>query len=159
MSSPNQPYSFGNIQGAIAKAGEKAAGYFKKKSKEAAGDKAFNEKLYTMAFSHTLKGEAHKQQLAAEAEHHQTLLSHNAASATQMAKMAAPGSKLEMNRSGYKLQVPGEAPKPPKGESKKPPKEQAPSKPIKKSPPAPKNPKGPLARRAQIGRAMRKKGL
>lgn len=159
MSRLGQPYSFGNIQGGIAKAGKWVEGKIESAQKSAGRDQDFHKDLYKMAFSHTLKGEAHKQALAAEAEHHQTLLSHNAASASQMSQMAAPGSRVEMSRSGYKFQTPGETPKPAKKGPTKSPTAGVPSKPVKKSTPAPKNPKGNLARRSQMGRAMTKKGL
>lgn len=150
MSTPerpaNQPYSFSGtqkIQEGISWLGQKAAAPFKRKAKEAAGDKAFNEKLYLMAAGSAMKTQAQKDLLAAQAKQHKQILSHHAASATQMAAMAAPGTKIEMGAKGYKFQTPGEAPKSTKQ-----------AKP-KATPP---KPQPSLARRAQIGRAMSKKG-
>lgn len=159
MSSPNQPYNFGSVQGAIAKAGKWVGSKLESAQKSAGKDEAFHKDLYKMTFAHTLKGEAHKQALEAEAEHHKTLLSHNAASASQMSSMAAPGSRVKMSRSGYEFQTSGEAPKTSKKQPTKSSKSLKPSTPIKQSAPAPKNPKGNLARRSQMGRAMTKKGL
>lgn len=158
MSSSNQPYSFGDVRGVVAKAGEKATGYFKKKTKEAAGDKAFNEKLYTMAAGSAMKTEAEKELMKAkgkqerktakakakaETKSYGKRLAHNVASAQQMTTVAKPGSGVSMSERSFSFTTPA-APK---------------AAPASKSKATAPKPKPSLARRAQMGKAMRKKGL
>lgn len=175
MSSPNQPYSFGSVQGVVAKAGKKAEGFFKTKGKAAekqldheyrVREKAIGIQLETQAQKKLIKakGKAEKKVLRAKGEQERqtygSKMASNVASARQMSEIAKPGSGVNLSDRGVSYTTPPAAkmlakPKEPKKSSKP----LKPSTPIKQSAPAPKNPKGNLARRSQMGRAMTKKGL
>ena len=165
MSSPNQPYGFGNVQGIVQGAGKKAAGFFKTKGKAAEKQLDHEYRVREMAIGTTLKTEAEKKLMKSKRKQEQKLtktkgrqerktyeskMASNVASAAQMASIAKPGSGVNLSDRGVSYTTP--------------PATKAPAKPketkAKASAPTPKpKPQPSLARRAQMGKSMQKKGI
>ena len=161
MSSPNQPYSFGSVQGIVQGAGKKAAGSFKTKGKAAEKQLDHEYRVREMAIGTTLKTEAEQKLMKSKRKQEQKLaktkskqerktyeskMASNVASARQMSTIAKPSSGVNINERGVSFTT-AAAPKPVK-----------PAAAPKAKAPAPK-PQPSLARRAQIGKSMQKKGI
>lgn len=157
----NQPYSFGDIRGGIAKAGKFVESKFEKRGKAAEKELDHQYKVREMAIGTSLKTEAEKELLKTKGKQERKLakakekagakaygkrLAHSVSSAQQMSTIAKPGTGVNMSERSFSFTTPGSAKPAPAAKS------------TKKSTPAPK-PTTSLARRAQMGKAMRKKGF
>jgi hypothetical protein len=157
----NQPYSFGDIRGGIAKAGKYVEGKIEKRGKAAEKELDHQYKIREMAIGTSLKTEAEKQLLKTKGKQERKLaktkekagakaygkrLAHSVSSAQQMSTISKPGTGVTMSERSFSFTTPAAAKSAPA------------AKPSKQSAPAPK-PKASLARRAQMGRAMQKKGM